>query len=466
MSIPAAEKACKVGPATAADVSAEFLQRSGNVPTSVPGGITVSAKEAKCLMDGVGSRLVVIQAMRDDQQLPGAHALPSIGSPRPDDKAQEILAKGLDEVTGGDKKAPLLIYCHGDFCHLSYNATLRAVKAGYSKIYWLRDGNKGWMAAGLPLKGEELDARGFPARYAGALEGCDKEVLHYDAQRHVREVLTYASAAELEESVQDDVETATKSRAACLQKLQQDFAASQAVQADLSRHLQRNEQHVARHFKELRAAVEGNPAGIIKAALDAIDLAGAKRVLADARDLKNKEGPVQRCGSLGSTRPRDNDEIHAARRLYEEHDRCLASYGRQGLAAAFLGGFEDDEYRSIQGVVAATARFTCSRRGGANCLPDASWRRLADVASEANTRLIDDAIAREEALNEEVDAAEQRLNQWAEQVKAYIAARNREIEESNARQQSRSQQIYTAPAPSAPSTYRRPPSNYSLPGMR
>jgi len=52
----------------------------------------------------------------------------------------------------GNKNAVIVFYCNGPTCWKSYKATVTAVKAGYKKVYWLREGIPGWKAAGFPVE--------------------------------------------------------------------------------------------------------------------------------------------------------------------------------------------------------------------------------------------------------------------------------------------------------------------------
>ncbi len=51
-----------------------------------------------------------------------------------------------------DKAAAVVMYCNGPDCWKSFKASTAAIKAGYSKIYWYRDGFPDWKAKGLPIE--------------------------------------------------------------------------------------------------------------------------------------------------------------------------------------------------------------------------------------------------------------------------------------------------------------------------
>ena len=67
------------------------------------------------------------------------------------DAIQDEVATRLEQVTGGKKTRPLAFYCVNSQCWLSYNASLRAVALGYTRVLWYRGGVEAWRAAGLPL---------------------------------------------------------------------------------------------------------------------------------------------------------------------------------------------------------------------------------------------------------------------------------------------------------------------------
>jgi len=49
------------------------------------------------------------------------------------------------------KSTPLLFYCNGIRCFRSYNASNKALKWGYTNIYWYREGWKDWKKKGMPI---------------------------------------------------------------------------------------------------------------------------------------------------------------------------------------------------------------------------------------------------------------------------------------------------------------------------
>jgi PQQ-dependent catabolism-associated CXXCW motif protein len=84
--------------------------------------------------------------------LPGAIWLPGAGRGESfTDTIQAQLARVLQAATKGDAGRPLVFFCQGTQCWLSYNAALRAVALGYREVYWYRGGIEAWLGANEPL---------------------------------------------------------------------------------------------------------------------------------------------------------------------------------------------------------------------------------------------------------------------------------------------------------------------------
>ena len=124
-------------------------------PTSIPGARVVGTQALiDELRTGGASRFLLIDVLGGDTHasIPGARHLPHAGSPGSfNDPAQQQLVQELDRLTGGRKGFPLVFFCGGVNCWLSYNASLRAVAGGYSNVFWYRGGIDGWQAARQPV---------------------------------------------------------------------------------------------------------------------------------------------------------------------------------------------------------------------------------------------------------------------------------------------------------------------------
>lgn len=111
-------------------------------PASINGATTVDAIKAKELFD---NEALFIDTRKDKDwdagRIPGAEHL----------EVKKILTqKSLAEVASKDE--PIVIYCNGHKCMRSSKATAMAVKWGYTKIYYFRDGFPAWQAAGYPVE--------------------------------------------------------------------------------------------------------------------------------------------------------------------------------------------------------------------------------------------------------------------------------------------------------------------------
>ena len=126
---------------------------SGPTPREIPGARTIRTEQLKqslasqpqpLLFDVLGGEAHV--------SLPGAIWLPGAGRGESfTDSIQLQLSRALEATTKGDRTRPLVFFCQGPQCWLSYNAALRAVALGYQSVYWYRGGIEAWLAAGGEL---------------------------------------------------------------------------------------------------------------------------------------------------------------------------------------------------------------------------------------------------------------------------------------------------------------------------
>ena len=121
-------------------------------PQSIPGGTMVSTAQAKEQFDKgavfVDSRVAAEFA---EQRIKGAvnvvfrEKFPRESKLDAEDRFD--LAK-----LPADKAKPLVFYCNGSPCWKGYKAAAAAIGAGYSKVFWYRDGLPAWKAAGHPVE--------------------------------------------------------------------------------------------------------------------------------------------------------------------------------------------------------------------------------------------------------------------------------------------------------------------------
>lgn len=86
--------------------------------------------------------------------LPGAIWLPEVGRGTLTDDMQRFLASNMLKVTKNNKEIAIVVFCVAD-CWMSWNASQRISKLGYSSVYWYRHGTDGWQDKGFPLEPAE-----------------------------------------------------------------------------------------------------------------------------------------------------------------------------------------------------------------------------------------------------------------------------------------------------------------------
>ncbi len=121
-------------------------------PLTLPGAQVVGTRELQAMLASA-SPPILIDALSEEGHVTLAGAVWISGAGRGTnfmDPVQSVLTQLLAQLSGGDKARGLVFFCASSQCWLSYNAALRAVVAGYDKVYWYRGGIEAWAAAGLP----------------------------------------------------------------------------------------------------------------------------------------------------------------------------------------------------------------------------------------------------------------------------------------------------------------------------
>ncbi len=132
---------------------------SAPTPREIPGAKTIGTEELRQSLRSQSQPLLFdVLGGEPHASLPGAIWLPGAGRGESfTDSVQFQLARTLEATTRGDRSRPIVFFCQGPKCWLSYNAALRAVALGYQSVYWYRGGIEAWAAAGGELA---------PMRYA------------------------------------------------------------------------------------------------------------------------------------------------------------------------------------------------------------------------------------------------------------------------------------------------------------
>lgn len=125
-------------------------------PTSIPGGRVVDTRTLAGWMRGDrGAKPLLFHVLGSPEHIAGAlQAAPAGQGGSFDDRVQAEFGAFLKQSTGGDMAKPLVFYCQGTHCWMSYNAALRAMRMGYRQVFWYRGGIEAWQQAGLPVEGQ------------------------------------------------------------------------------------------------------------------------------------------------------------------------------------------------------------------------------------------------------------------------------------------------------------------------
>jgi len=119
-------------------------------PDHVPGARVITTAELRGLLEeNPRPFLVDVLSGPAHPTLPGSVWLHNGGLGDFDAAEEKRFVDTVALIAGYDKGQQLVFYCSGARCWLSYNASLRAARAGFSNVYWYRGGIEAWRAAGL-----------------------------------------------------------------------------------------------------------------------------------------------------------------------------------------------------------------------------------------------------------------------------------------------------------------------------
>ncbi len=112
-----------------------------------------SAEEVKQKLDNGEDFLLVnvlAKSSFDAMRIPGSkHA----------DVNQPDFLEKMEELTGGDKGAEIVVYCSSPTCQASPAAAQKLVEAGYTNVADYEGGLSGWKEAGYELEGEATEVQ-------------------------------------------------------------------------------------------------------------------------------------------------------------------------------------------------------------------------------------------------------------------------------------------------------------------
>jgi rhodanese-related sulfurtransferase len=122
---------------------------TADTPLVAPGVKTIMTSELKSKIRE-NPKLRVIDVLGEKQMLPGALSMAGVGIGTLNGALAGKFGKVLSTLSSNDKALPLVFYCHHSRCWWSYNASLHALAAGYTNVYWYRGGIDAWTASGAP----------------------------------------------------------------------------------------------------------------------------------------------------------------------------------------------------------------------------------------------------------------------------------------------------------------------------
>lgn len=130
---------------------------AGETPATLTGATLVSAEKARDLMAS-GAKMVDTRVAGEyaESHIKGAVLATYKEKSAKEvnyDPAQDDVPGFLTKLEGVAKKSDKLIFqCNGPECWKSYKGAKAAQGAGYSSVFWFRDGLPGWKAKGFPVE--------------------------------------------------------------------------------------------------------------------------------------------------------------------------------------------------------------------------------------------------------------------------------------------------------------------------
>lgn len=138
---------------TAVAVTLGGIAMAADTPATLEDATIVDAAKVKSLMEG-GAKLIDTRVANEHVE---AHPKGAINIPY---KEKSAKAADFDASQDrfdlaklpADKNASLIFHCNGPECWKSYKASIAALKAGYKKVFWFRNGFPEWKAKGFPVE--------------------------------------------------------------------------------------------------------------------------------------------------------------------------------------------------------------------------------------------------------------------------------------------------------------------------
>jgi PQQ-dependent catabolism-associated CXXCW motif protein len=182
-----------------------------NTPLTIPGGKVIGTGELETAINRgalEGVPFLIIDALKRSSAyrvvVPGSKYLSYAGDYGTfDDNVQTRLKEDLAKLTNDNLDMPVVFFCAGAKCWESYNAALRTMRLGYSKVYWYRGGIASWEAAHRPYP---IDFDHIPLTWSGMLTTTAHEVMQTlwpDPDFNYKRGLDYKAKGQFDSAVSD-----------------------------------------------------------------------------------------------------------------------------------------------------------------------------------------------------------------------------------------------------------------------
>lgn len=128
------------------------------VPASLKGVKIISLSDMNSMVKNkkIGKSVIVYDSRKTSDyeagRIPGATHMAVPGKP---DLGSAEIQKAIDAMSAKitpDKNMQIIFYCNGDHCWRSPKSAAAAVKMGYTKVGWLRDGFPNYRKKGYPVE--------------------------------------------------------------------------------------------------------------------------------------------------------------------------------------------------------------------------------------------------------------------------------------------------------------------------
>ena len=134
-------------------------------PRTLQGATVLSSADAMALWKAQAARFIDVMPrprkpdnlppetlwhVPEHSNIPGSTWLANTGAGVLAPAMAAYFQEQLQQLTGGDRAAPLLFYCQRK-CWMSWNAAKRAIALGYTRVFWFPDGADGWREIGGTL---------------------------------------------------------------------------------------------------------------------------------------------------------------------------------------------------------------------------------------------------------------------------------------------------------------------------